>query len=202
MLGDTGRTHFVIAGLIIYAIPLIDTALAIIRRKMAGKSISEPDDQHLHHMLKRALMIAESSGRVGARSSANALGLFQLTMTSAKWRAQVLGLPEPTEEQLLSDPLLSARLGADNLAWLLDTYDGDVERALCAYNAGARRMKELSDAAGGWQRWRDERERSGGSEILAYAHKVLHTRDELRGRGFFPEFYTEEDEPSGERKPE
>jgi soluble lytic murein transglycosylase len=152
--------------------------------------------------LLAALMIAESSGRVGARSSANALGLFQLTMTSAKWRAQVLGLPEPTEEQLLSDPLLSARHGADNLARLLDTNDGDVERALCAYNAGARRMKELSDAAGGWQRWRDERERSGGSEILAYAHKVLHTRDELRGRGFFPEFYTEEDEPSGERKPE
>jgi soluble lytic murein transglycosylase len=152
--------------------------------------------------LLAALMIAESSGRVGARSSANALGLFQLTMTSAKWRAQVLGLPEPTEEQLLSDPLLSARLGADNLAWLLDTYDGDVERALCAYNAGARRMKELSDAAGGWQRWRDERERSGGSEILAYAHKVLHTRDELRARGFFPEFYTEEDAPSGQEKPE
>lgn len=54
-LGDTGRTDLVLAGLIIYAIPLIDTALAIIRRKVAGKSISEADDQHIHHMLKRAL---------------------------------------------------------------------------------------------------------------------------------------------------
>jgi UDP-GlcNAc:undecaprenyl-phosphate GlcNAc-1-phosphate transferase len=54
-LGDTGKTFLVIAGLVIYALPIIDTTLAIVRRKMEGKSISEADDQHLHHMLKRAL---------------------------------------------------------------------------------------------------------------------------------------------------
>ncbi len=54
-LGDTGRTHLVIAGLIIYAIPIIDTALAIVRRKLAGKPLSAADDQHLHHQLKRSL---------------------------------------------------------------------------------------------------------------------------------------------------
>lgn len=138
--------------------------------------------------LLAAVMIAESGGRPGVRSRAGALGLFQLTLVSARWRAQELGLPEPSEEDLLTDPLLNARLGADNLAWLLDTYDGDVERALCAYNAGARRMKEITEAAGGWERWRDERTRSGSSAILAYAHRVLHYRDELFARGFFAEF--------------
>lgn len=54
-MGDTGKTGLVVAGLIIYAIPIIDTVLAIVRRKMAGKPMSAPDDQHLHHMLKRAL---------------------------------------------------------------------------------------------------------------------------------------------------
>lgn len=54
-LGDQGRTDLVIAGLIIYAIPIIDTVLAIIRRKLSGKSIADADDQHLHHMFKRAL---------------------------------------------------------------------------------------------------------------------------------------------------
>lgn len=54
-LGDTGKTHLVIAGLIIYAIPIIDTALAIVRRKLAGKPLSSADDQHLHHQLKRWL---------------------------------------------------------------------------------------------------------------------------------------------------
>jgi UDP-GlcNAc:undecaprenyl-phosphate GlcNAc-1-phosphate transferase len=54
-LGDTGKTHLVLAGLIIYALPIMDTTLAIVRRKMSGKRISDADDQHLHHMFKRAL---------------------------------------------------------------------------------------------------------------------------------------------------
>lgn len=54
-LGDTGKTHLVVAGLIVYAVPIIDTTLAIIRRKMSGKSISAADDQHLHHQLRRSL---------------------------------------------------------------------------------------------------------------------------------------------------
>lgn len=55
MLGDTGQTHLVVAGLIIYSIPIIDTVLALVRRRMAGRSFSSADDQHLHHMLKRLL---------------------------------------------------------------------------------------------------------------------------------------------------
>lgn len=54
-LGDTGRTDLVVAGLFIYAVPIIDTALAIIRRKLAKRRMSDPDSDHLHHMLKRAL---------------------------------------------------------------------------------------------------------------------------------------------------
>ncbi len=53
--GSQGQTFMVLAGLIIYAIPIIDTVLAIVRRKLAGKRLSEPDSDHLHHMLKRAL---------------------------------------------------------------------------------------------------------------------------------------------------
>jgi len=55
MLGDTGKTQLVVAGLVIYAVPIMDTALAIVRRKMEGKSISAADSNHLHHMLKRSL---------------------------------------------------------------------------------------------------------------------------------------------------
>ncbi len=54
-LGDTGKTQLVIAGLIIYLLPILDTTLAIIRRKMAGLPMSAPDAQHLHHILKRSL---------------------------------------------------------------------------------------------------------------------------------------------------
>lgn len=55
MLGDTGKTHLVVAGLVVFAIPIMDTALAIIRRKMSGKKMSDADANHLHHMLKRSL---------------------------------------------------------------------------------------------------------------------------------------------------
>lgn len=67
-LGDAGQTHLVLAGLVIYSIPILDTVLAIVRRKMAGKPLSAADDQHLHHMLKRAL------GVKGAALSLYALG--------------------------------------------------------------------------------------------------------------------------------
>lgn len=54
-LGDTGKTNLVFAGLVIYSIPIIDTSLAIVRRKLAKKRMSDPDSDHLHHMLKRSL---------------------------------------------------------------------------------------------------------------------------------------------------
>ncbi|MEQ9096927.1 MAG: MraY family glycosyltransferase [Phycisphaerales bacterium] len=54
-LGDMGQTHLVLAGLMMFAVPIIDSVLAIVRRRMSGKSITDADDQHLHHMLKRAL---------------------------------------------------------------------------------------------------------------------------------------------------
>lgn len=55
MLGQEGQTNLVLAGLVIFAVPIIDTALAIVRRKLAGKRISDADDQHLHHILKRMM---------------------------------------------------------------------------------------------------------------------------------------------------
>ncbi|HVP74124.1 MAG TPA: MraY family glycosyltransferase [Phycisphaerales bacterium] len=55
MLGEHGQTHLVFAGLIVFAIPIIDTTLAIIRRKLAGVSMSAADNQHLHHQFRRVL---------------------------------------------------------------------------------------------------------------------------------------------------
>jgi len=55
MLGEHGQTHLVFAGLIIFGLPIMDTVLAIIRRVLAGVSLSAADDQHIHHQLKRGL---------------------------------------------------------------------------------------------------------------------------------------------------
>ena len=145
------------------------------------------DESGVEPELLAAIMVKESSGKLDAVSNRGAMGLFQLSEITAAWRAETLGLEKPTREQLLSDPLLNARLGADNMAWLLRTFDGDELRALCAYNAGTGTLKKLTDAAGGWEAWRAKGERSGRSEILTYSQRVLRYRDEFRERGLFEE---------------
>ena len=55
MFGEFGQTHLVAAGMIIFALPVIDTILAIIRRRLARVSFSTPDNNHIHHQMKRAL---------------------------------------------------------------------------------------------------------------------------------------------------
>lgn len=84
-LGDQGKTNLVLAGLVMYSIPIIDTVLAIIRRKLAGKSISEADDQHLHHMLKRALGV---KGAVFALYGIG-LGFALLGIAMSLWQARI-----------------------------------------------------------------------------------------------------------------
>ena len=54
MLGSEGRTHYVVAGLLIFALPIMDTVLAIIRRKLSGMSMSAADKNHIHHMVLRS----------------------------------------------------------------------------------------------------------------------------------------------------
>lgn len=45
---------WVMAALIVFGVPICDTALAIFRRTMRGQPIFSPDDQHIHHLLVRA----------------------------------------------------------------------------------------------------------------------------------------------------
>jgi UDP-GlcNAc:undecaprenyl-phosphate GlcNAc-1-phosphate transferase len=55
MLGEHGDTHLVFAGLIIFSLPIMDTSLAILRRKLAGVPMSTADANHIHHIAKRSL---------------------------------------------------------------------------------------------------------------------------------------------------
>jgi len=82
MFGEQGHTHLVLAGLIIFALPIMDTALAILRRKLAGVPFSTPDSQHIHHQIKRA---------TGGVKSA-VLVLYLITAAFATLGATVAGL--------------------------------------------------------------------------------------------------------------
>lgn len=141
-------------------------------------------ESRLDPYLLAALVRAESSGRTGAVSSKGALGLVQLMPATAAERARVLGLPEPTREDLLTDARLNLRLGAAYLAWLLERAGGDLERALVAYNTGPTRLARWIAEAGSYGAWSAERRAAGNSDVLAFADRVRRYRDELRETGF------------------
>lgn len=142
-------------------------------------------EANLEPELVAAIVFAESSGRVDARSSANALGLMQLRLATAVEQAGKLGLAPPSETDLLTNPALNIRLGAHYFRWVLDHEEHDVERSLVAYNAGRTRLREWVTEAGGYAAWRAERQVSGKSSTLAYASKVLAQRDRFLSSGLF-----------------
>lgn len=133
--------------------------------------------------LLAAIMLAESGGRVDVVSHADALGLYQLMLPTAKERARVLKLPEPTREQLLSDVALNARLGASYVHWLDQYYDGDLEKMLIAYNAGPGRLRKWAEEAGSYEAWRQGRIDAGDSGVLRYVKRVTGYRERFERRG-------------------
>jgi soluble lytic murein transglycosylase-like protein len=81
--------------------------------------------------LIRAVMHVESWFQVDAVSSAGAQGLMQLMPgTQARF-----GVSDPF------DPLDNISAGAAYLAWLLEEFNGDLTRAIAAYNAGENAVR-------------------------------------------------------------
>lgn len=50
LLGEQ-EAKWLLAGLVMFALPVLDTALALARRKLAGRKLFSADKQHLHHQL-------------------------------------------------------------------------------------------------------------------------------------------------------
>ncbi|MEM8737157.1 MAG: MraY family glycosyltransferase [Planctomycetota bacterium] len=63
LFGDAGgySLKLVTAALIVFAVPITDTSLAIVRRKLRGQPIFSPDNQHLHHLLRKTGLTVKQS---------------------------------------------------------------------------------------------------------------------------------------------
>jgi len=133
--------------------------------------------------LLAGVMYVESRGKVDAVSHKGALGLFQLMPSAASDAAKKLKLPTPTREQLLSDPLLNARLAGAHLSWLYRHEGPGWERVLVAYNAGRGTLARWLKDAGGWTSWHDRHAARGDSDALTYAQQVLDFAERFRRRG-------------------
>ncbi len=160
-------------------------ALERVVRERADLIRSAASESGVDPTLLAAMMCKESSGRLDARSYANALGLFQLRLPTAVEQAGKLNLPAPTEADLLSDGELNARLGANYFAYLLKRFEGSERQALIAYNTGPTRFARMLRESGGWDAWHAERKAAGNSQLLAYMNKVLEFQDRIAERGIF-----------------
>ena len=96
--------------------------------------------------LVMGIIRAESSFQADAVSSANAMGLMQLTEETAAQVAGWLDIADFEKEQLF-DADCNIRFGTRYVQWLLEQFDGDLKNTLAAYNAGIGTVKNwLADA--------------------------------------------------------
>ena len=100
--------------------------------------------------LVASLIRQESEFNPGAVSRANALGLMQLLPGVGKKLAKETKMRGFSYSMLLS-PDVNLRLGSRYFRHMLDKYDGTVEYALAAYNAGSDRVEDWR----GHNRFRD-----------------------------------------------
>ena len=80
------------------------------------------------------VIFCESHFEPQAVSSAEAVGLMQVTAETGRWAAQRMGL-HPDEIDL-TDPDTNIRIGCWYLSWLNEKFDGVPETVLAGYNAG------------------------------------------------------------------
>lgn len=101
-------------------------------RKQARQWVRALAPQYdLDSRLVEALVAAESSFNIHARSPKNAHGLMQLIPATAKR----FGVRQ------INDPVENIRGGMAYLRWLLDQFNGNVKLALAGYNAGENAVR-------------------------------------------------------------
>ena len=115
---------------------------------------------HLDPALLAAVIEAESKFNPDARSPAGAVGLMQLTPTTARGIAQYTGGSRFRVSDL-TNPDINIRYGAWYLGHLLERYH-DERLALAAYNAGQENV----------DRWQREHEGIQFDETRDYISKV------------------------------
>jgi soluble lytic murein transglycosylase len=116
---------------------------------------------HLDPALLAAVIETESKFDANARSNAGAVGLMQLTPSTAKGIAQYTGGSRFRISDL-TNPDINMRYGAFYLGHLLTRYHGNERLALAAYNAGEDNV----------DRWRREHVGIQFEETRDYVNKV------------------------------
>jgi len=113
-----------------------------------GMIASLSKEQGLDPYLVFGVIRAESRFRARIVSHAGAIGLMQVTPQTGEWIAGKLGASEFSPDDLY-EPETNVRFGTWYLRYLLDRFDGDLDSALLAYNAGPGAVDRWAKGNGG-----------------------------------------------------
>jgi len=151
--------------------------------------LEEAADHHVDPALCAAIIRSESAWDEQARSWADARGLMQLLVKTAKPLARREGVPEPTADDLF-DPRLNVALGTRHLHELVEMFRGDLDAAIASYNAGEDKVTE----------WWTQFERDGvppheRAERIPYRETRQYVRRVREAMGWYAWLLSCEDSP-------
>jgi soluble lytic murein transglycosylase-like protein len=143
-------------------------------RKGAENSFIAPFTSEVGRRLAPAVMKVESSGNPNATSPAGAVGLMQvMPSTGAEIAADLQDPNWPADPKnwaaYLKRPDVSKQYGTFYLNKQLQRYNGDVELALIAYNAGPGRADTFRDSGREWSSLSDGVQ----AETRPYVAKIM-----------------------------
>lgn len=108
-------------------------------------SVVKENSGSIDPLLIMALIKVESNFREYAVSRAGAVGLMQLMPQTAAWISEKLNLTVD-----LSSAVDNIVIGIKYLQYLIDLYDGNLDLALRAYNAGPARITMENNISSGY----------------------------------------------------
>ncbi|WP_168708512.1 lytic transglycosylase domain-containing protein [Hydrogenophaga sp. PAMC20947] len=121
----------------------------------------------VEYELLKAVIATESGFNPRAVSPMGAVGLMQLMPETAQ-RFGVKAQARQSVEQRLTDPRTNVHAGARYLAWLMKRFDGEIELALAAYNAGEGAVRRAGRQVPNYRETQD------------YVAKVMRLHQDLR----------------------
>ncbi|HTO99109.1 MAG TPA: lytic transglycosylase domain-containing protein [Myxococcales bacterium] len=122
------------------------------RRRVLAAIVRESRRNGLDPALVAAVIQVESRFDPYAISGVGARGLMQLMPPTARWLLEKEAGRTDLKPAHLFDPVLNIELGTGYLKSLMDRFDGDLTRALIAYNAGPAVAQGLRRGTRSWRR--------------------------------------------------
>jgi soluble lytic murein transglycosylase-like protein len=122
------------------------------RRRVLAAIVRESRRNGLDPALVAAVIHVESRFDPFAVSPVGACGLMQLMPPTARWLLEKASSPAKIRPAHLFNPVLNIELGTSYLAQLMSRFDGDLTRALIAYNAGPGVARSLRRGTRSWHR--------------------------------------------------